>query len=1486
MTTRNPNKNGIPFINQPATFGKLKRTLTGSSFAMLAMTPLALGLIGCPGGGRSDAKPNISVQTMQHDVVVTAGHKVQLEAKVKGADPKKLSWAVLGANGGTVSATGLYTAPATIGTYQVEARVAGVQGATDRIKVRVIPAPEAQALVVTPDQQIARGQQVTLTPRFTGGTAKIEPGSLKVEDGKPYEFTASSDITYRLIVTNEAGTAAEATADIKVFGSAPQTKGIQVAGPSRLGATQVAWADVQDGDTLEWTLHEGGVVRPLGRGSKVAFAPRAAGYDLVATPVSLTGNPAKGGAPRKGQLSFHGTVDTQARDAGDPQLDLPANLTAGEQVTVKVTNPKPGVAYDWTLRHDGASFEGSGKSAKGQEVVLQVGHGPVLDLVCVAMDETSHREISRVHPFVAVHQPAEQPKVKLVNKVDGAGRLSAQVESPHKDVQYLWELREGRFCSDTPGQEPRFSDGHQVEFQVPADSIELTCWAINGAGVRSAPVKLSSPVEVATPATNRSPVLQPDLSQIPGPAILDRDGKGSQPDGRRPLEVRDAGEVKGGGLPERGQASMPTTTLGLGLDHGARRDGATASLPEHKRAITPVIGTENKSRTPAPSRPRALSLDLDGDGKDRSGGSAPHSSPAPLMGDSSRDTAQTRPLDLSSSAALMNPMGTSAERPLQAPPDKPALSRLEAPDAEGWFTVSVAGPKAGEFYSWKAEGGALKGMDGSQTTEGSARLVYGDRVQFQKRGDGGKVICRAFNLGGESEASEVRLGVYRPDAPVPGSGSAGAGDQRSAHREEKGGDGRGQASPSSPRARDWHSDGEVPDAGDGSSSDSDKDDSPHAHPGTGASRQGSLATRPVNPGLPISRRQPSLLDHLTVATTPVRNPAGSGRRSPEPEAQVKPPTPTIANLQYVAGVPDGSAEAHSEAPVARYVWKLKWGRLNASQGEIRRIPGQRLTFQFSPLYDFVDLSVCAYNQENVRSEFSPAMRVWRNGSAPAGGQGQSAESASPRREASDRSGTATAPLESRNPGFSPARGSDPSPLHRDTSETQTQPLKQGSPRRLSGPPTGLPAFSQPGQNPTPTAPLAKPEIPKVLKLKRLDEEGNHSLIVVNPQDGVTYAWRIEGGSFNNSVSPQSFEGPSAEFNVPEGEARVTCRAVNAEGVSSEPSAARVKRRKKVMPPALSSPASVAQAEPGTPKRPTPLSVDSPTSRLGSAPSQPRESEQPPSLGGNSRSPERERPAGVQPREPKVKLGAVDAEGRRSAKVRSIEDKDLQFVWQVLPGTYNPGDSVRPETVLVEVVGPEVAFQEPAGPYSLTCRAVNARASANDMFSTPKVFHLGGSHQVDEEEADREKKDGAGQSTPGAPASASGHPQPEQGPKSAGKKTPLGAKERIKRAYQALLRRATPVDKPSDSTDMPLIPSGRFVPDEIDRVEDKENKANAKQLKASKEPGSGQSAPMTRAEKEAAKKKKYQKARRKRLTLAKKEAQRLQQDQGQGAGAAE
>ena len=1472
MTTIIPNKDGNPSIKQPATFGKFKRTLTGSSFAMLAMTPLALGLIGCP-GGRSQSKPNISVQTLKQEVSVTAGHKVQLEAKVLGADKndtKKLTWIVLGANGGTVSATGLYTAPAAIGTYQVEARVTGVPGATDRIKVKVIAAPEALELKVAPDQQITLGQHVTLTPHFTGGVAKIEPGSVQVEDGKPYDFTALNDTVYKLIVTNELGVVAEVTAPIKVFGSSPQTKGIQVAGPARVGANQVAWAEVPEGENLDWTVHEAGIARHLGRGSKVVFAPRVTGFELVATPVSLAGGPAQGGAPRRGELRFHGTVDAPATDGQAPQFDLQPKLTAGDQIKIQVTDPKPGIAYEWALRNDGATFEGSGKSAKGREVTLNVGHGPALYVDCVAIEESTLSEISRIRQVAGIYQPAEQPKVKLVTKVDGAGRLSAQVESGKPGVEYVWELREGRFHGgDKPRPDPRFSEGSRVEFEVPAEQIELTCWAINAAGVRSAPLQLSSPVEAATPASDPAP------------------------------------------------DSTPAPVLGLGSGEANpeapfRPEGAPDAWREPKRPNRPFSGTVGGSATPTPSQGRPLPLNLD--------------------------------LDLLSPATSATPIipgNVPAQQPAQGQPDMPTLTRVEAPDAEGWFTLSVAATKEEELYSWRVQGGRFKDKGGSQSSGNIEWMTVGESAQVKMLGDVVTVSCRAITSQGISAPAEVRIEASRPAAPVSVSDpAAAAGDPFPANREDSSEDGGSQAS-SSPRSERRHSDGWIPFNAGGSGLASGDDESPRSLPVPVAIRLSPLDTPSVNPDVLFGRSPLPLSLNSPSAPTLPQTASGSGRRSGESRIQVKPATPAITNLHYSADENNGSAEAHSEVPAARYGWKLKWGRKDSSNQVIRRLPGQRLTFSFSPLYDFVDLSVYAYNQDNVVSDFSREVRVWRTASGPDETKGGAPEPESPRRFSGEPAGS----------DFKPVPAMD-------------QPKPQAGSALAS-----IPTIFQPEGSPTAEAAQDRSERPEIGDIQKLDEKGTCSIRVLDPQLDLTYQWQLEGGRFNHSGDPQKFEGPRVEFNVPGDEAVLICHSVNAQGVLSNPTKVRVRRKQK----ASELPGnSAALAEPGTPRRPLPLDVDSSMSALGLASSHPKESELSPlrrattpsptmglarptepvsprsvhnspvgtgiisappmgqptaqtgsalalvpavaipaSLGGDSRRPSAELAALVRPKEPKVRLGGVDAGGSRSAEVRSIraEDRDLKYVWHVIRGTFKAGDTFRQETTIQIEMGPEVRYKEPAGLYSLTCQAVNAAG----VSSEPIVKNLGGDHRADEKaaiqeplnvvpfapamDADREaasrtpkaadekspvreEKGGAGQSSTvvaAAGSAASGQAQSEQEPE-AGKKKRLNqsARARLKKKQAAtLLHHPVPALDLSGSLDAPL-PDGPFVPTEVARIERKEDRVNAQESKAAQEPGSGVIS-KTRQEKQKDRKKQNKKKR----TLAAKEAQRLRQDQGAG-----
>lgn len=97
----------------------------------LIVCVLILPLAGCAGVARSTPTPtqNVSVQLDQTSVTLTEGAQQQFKATVTGATNVSLTWSVDGIAGGnstvgTVSTSGLYTAPAQTGTHTVSAAIA------------------------------------------------------------------------------------------------------------------------------------------------------------------------------------------------------------------------------------------------------------------------------------------------------------------------------------------------------------------------------------------------------------------------------------------------------------------------------------------------------------------------------------------------------------------------------------------------------------------------------------------------------------------------------------------------------------------------------------------------------------------------------------------------------------------------------------------------------------------------------------------------------------------------------------------------------------------------------------------------------------------------------------------------------------------------------------------------------------------------------------------------------------------------------------------------------------------------------------------------------------------------------------------------------------------------------------------------------------------------------------------------------------------
>jgi chitinase len=88
---------------------------------MSLLTALVLAATACGTATPVEAGQGVEVQVAPHSVALTAGGSQVFSAAVTGTANAAVTWKVLPANGGSVSAAGLYTAPAGNGTFQVVA---------------------------------------------------------------------------------------------------------------------------------------------------------------------------------------------------------------------------------------------------------------------------------------------------------------------------------------------------------------------------------------------------------------------------------------------------------------------------------------------------------------------------------------------------------------------------------------------------------------------------------------------------------------------------------------------------------------------------------------------------------------------------------------------------------------------------------------------------------------------------------------------------------------------------------------------------------------------------------------------------------------------------------------------------------------------------------------------------------------------------------------------------------------------------------------------------------------------------------------------------------------------------------------------------------------------------------------------------------------------------------------------------------------------
>ena len=240
--------------------------------SLIALAVAALFMAACGGSSpapSSEAAPaagqTVVVATAPVETSVVPGTSVRFTAQVTGTADTTVKWSVDEADGGTIDATGLYTAPAIEGTFHVTAEQAS--------QVTAAGTPTTSATKKGAGKSVIHVSK----PADPVVAISISPTTVALDACKGQVFTAS--------VTNSSNTAATWT--ITEAGGGTVTAGSYVA-PTTPGTYHVVAASQADP-------------------SKTATATVTVEPEKV---LSVAVNPGSGTVQANGQLAFAATVTT------------------------------------------------------------------------------------------------------------------------------------------------------------------------------------------------------------------------------------------------------------------------------------------------------------------------------------------------------------------------------------------------------------------------------------------------------------------------------------------------------------------------------------------------------------------------------------------------------------------------------------------------------------------------------------------------------------------------------------------------------------------------------------------------------------------------------------------------------------------------------------------------------------------------------------------------------------------------------------------------------------------------------------------------------------------------------------------------------------------------------------------------------------------------------------------------------------------------
>ena len=308
------------------------------------IVPLLLGVLAACGDEPTPGSGPVTVAPKS--VTVKAGDSATFTASVEGTRDPKILWSVEGEASGTITSTGVYTAPAQAGSYTVVATNALDGTKKDTASVTVTP---AVVVTITPaSPTVGTAGSIAFTAQVTGASDTSVTWSLKEGDAAGTLTAAGvytapgTPGTFTVVATSVADPSRSASTQVKVEAVAVSVKpnGTTV----DQGAVVEFSADVTGASNtgVTWSVEGGGTITSSG----IYTAPTQAGTVTV-TATSLADSTKKGSATL--------SVRELAVTISPASQTIPASGTAAFYATV--TGTTASTAVTWSV--EGGSTHGT-----------------------------------------------------------------------------------------------------------------------------------------------------------------------------------------------------------------------------------------------------------------------------------------------------------------------------------------------------------------------------------------------------------------------------------------------------------------------------------------------------------------------------------------------------------------------------------------------------------------------------------------------------------------------------------------------------------------------------------------------------------------------------------------------------------------------------------------------------------------------------------------------------------------------------------------------------------------------------------------------------------------------------------------------------------------------------------------------------------------------------------------------------------------------